>query len=174
MGRSGTVCCPVALGRLQDEEALVTTLAIQHSPGREPRVGKWLRLQLGNAALALAPASPMQLAGRGPGSRAVASDAERSFLVRASGDLTDCRVLRRFQARCEALLHARIDHVVLDLSEVEQADTKLVACLLVVLRRARSVGVRLEVCCSHTVNEWLAFCRLTQLLQPSSGPSDNR
>ena len=144
------------------------TLAMHHRRGQQTRVGNRLRPQHKRPTSAFGPACRRQLVGPRPGRRTVGSGGEEIFL-RACGDLTDWRALRGFQSQCEALLHSGIDRVVLDLSEVRQADTKLVACLLVLLRRARNVNVQFEVRCSRTVNQWVAVCHLqTAVLGPTT------
>ena len=116
-------------------------LAMHHRGGQQIRVGNRHRPQLRRTASVFGTACRRQLVIPRPGLRTVGSGGEAIFL-RACGDLTDWRALRGFQSRCEALIHAGTDRVVLDLSEVQQADTKLVACLLILLRRARNVNVR--------------------------------
>ncbi len=138
----------------------MSTLTIHHSHGRQPRVAKWLRLQLGTDALALAPASPMQLAGTDPGSRAVESGAEKCFIVRASGDLTDPTRLTEFFRAVESRLASGPDRLVLDLTAVEAADTKLVACLVQVHHLARRASAGVELWPSERVRNWITLCHL--------------
>jgi anti-anti-sigma regulatory factor len=54
--------------------------------------------------------------------------------------------------------------VVIDLTATQLVDTKLVACLIAVLRRARRRGVRLEVHASPAVLQWLDVCRLRDVM----------
>ncbi|MFH0982192.1 MAG: hypothetical protein V2A79_11695 [Planctomycetota bacterium] len=85
-------------------------------------------------------------------------------LVNATGDLRETRVLQGFQRRCEAALNPGRPRVVVDLGRVVTADTKLVATLIMLLQRARSVGVPLELTVSSRVYDWITLCRVEWLL----------
>jgi ABC-type transporter Mla MlaB component len=83
-------------------------------------------------------------------------------VLRASGDLSDWRAVRELNRRCEAHLRVGRGRVVIDLSGVERADSKLVASLVLLARRARSVRVAFEIRPSSQVSNWIALCRVDQ------------
>ena len=93
--------------------------------------------------------------------------ADHLLVCCSDGNFLDAELVQHLYVLLHRLLESGVDRVVLDLSEVQQADTKLVGCLLVLLCRARSVNVRLEVRCSRIVKKWLAICHL----QPPSWAS---
>lgn len=87
-------------------------------------------------------------------------------IVEASGDLCASTAVNRFHRRCEKLITAEPPRAVLDLRNVTQADTKLVAVLVLMLRLARSINVALGIHVSPQIRQWITVCRVDQLLRP--------
>lgn len=81
-------------------------------------------------------------------------------VVRASGDLTGSTRLTEFFRALQSQLDSEPGRLVLDLTAVEAADTKLVACLVAARRHALRTDVRLELRLSPPVMNWLKICRL--------------
>lgn len=91
-------------------------------------------------------------------------------VVDAAGDLRDTRVLQVFHRRCEGTLNPAPRRVVVDLAGVTSADTKLVATLVLLLRRAHSEGVPLDLATPDRVNGWIMLCQVEHLLRPACVP----
>jgi ABC-type transporter Mla MlaB component len=87
-------------------------------------------------------------------------------VVTAAGNLRDTRVLQVLHRRCEEALNPGRRCVAVNLTNVTDADTKLVAALIVLLQRARSMGVPLDVSVSDGVYDWIKLYRVERLLQP--------
>jgi ABC-type transporter Mla MlaB component len=81
-----------------------------------------------------------------------------------AGDLTRPAGVQELYERCRRRLRSRCRCLVVDLSEVSQVDTKLVASLVVLKRYAHSTGQRVEVRYSEPVRAWLRVCRLDGVL----------
>ena len=88
-------------------------------------------------------------------------------VVDATGNLCDTRVLQGFHRRCEQVLSSGKRRVTLDLANVMSADTKLVATLITLLRRAQLEGVHLKLMVSKRVYGWITVCRVERLLRPT-------
>ena len=54
--------------------------------------------------------------------------------------------------------------MIIDLRQVESADTKLMACLVAVSQLARASSVRVELWSSTAVLDMMEFCKLRWLL----------
>jgi anti-anti-sigma regulatory factor len=89
----------------------------------------------------------------------------RRKVVRGTGDMTNCEEIRALSLKCARAIGSGHGVLVIDLSTVERADTKLMACLVSVVQLARSSSVRLELRSNRTVRELAEFCRLTWLIQ---------
>ncbi len=85
-------------------------------------------------------------------------------VIPAGADMTDWQSVRDLQLRCESSLPRTRRRVVLDLSRVTGADSKLIACVVVALRRTRARSLRLEIKPSACVRKWIDICRLEDLL----------
>ena len=88
-------------------------------------------------------------------------------VINATGDLRDTRVLQAFHRHCEEALNARHRPLRFNLDDVDSADTKLVATLLVLRQRARAVGVPVELTVSGRVYERISLCQVEGALQPA-------
>ena len=75
----------------------------------------------------------------------------RPIVVTAPARMTDWRAVQDFRHRCESSLQRAPKRIILDLTLVQAADTKLVACLVTVLRRARARSTVVEIRPSGTV-----------------------
>lgn len=89
-------------------------------------------------------------------------------------DLTDARRIDALFRDCAREVDAMAQEasasavtnavVIIDLTATKIVDTKLIACLVAVLRRARRLGVRLELRASPSVREWLELCHLRDVM----------
>ena len=84
---------------------------------------------------------------------------EEPQFVTVSGDLRDSKAVRAFHQRCKALIASGPRQVALNLSGVDQADTKLVAALVLIACLARSADIAVNIQVSSTLREWIAVCR---------------
>lgn len=89
-------------------------------------------------------------------------------ILRLSGDLRSGTDIESVRRRGLASVRPGLRRVVIDLEYVDEADTKLIACLLYLRRIADSAGVRLEVRLSPRVRQWLELCQAGYLLPPSA------
>lgn len=94
-----------------------------------------------------------------------AGDATRDDVVIGEGDMTSSERVRELFNRCRRMLRQGAARIVIDLQAVTRADTKIIACLVVLHRIARGASVRLEICLSQTVMEMARICRLEALVQ---------
>jgi anti-anti-sigma regulatory factor len=109
--------------------------------------------------------------GHGPPIRIVSRMGTGHVMV-AAADMTSSDQVRDLFNRCRKMLRQGVRHMVIDLHGVEAADTKLVACLVVVYQMARSASARLEICLSNAVLEVARMCRLDWLARElSAAPS---
>jgi len=88
----------------------------------------------------------------------------RPVVVTAPAVMTGWQAVRDFQHRCESPLHGEANGLILDLTQVQAVDTKLVACLVTVQRRARARAVSLEIRPSAAVRDLADLCRLGTFL----------
>lgn len=94
--------------------------------------------------------------------------------MRGSSDMTSCEQIRQLFVRCRRII-GEGNAIVLDLNNVDQADTKLMACLVAVYQLARASSVRMELCPSMAVRDVVEVCRLGWLLEQTracSNPSE--
>ncbi len=59
---------------------------------------------------------------------------------------------------------AGVPRMTLDLRGVEQADSALMAAIVLLARRCQKQGLRVYVRCSQSVRAWLELCRLDGLV----------
>ncbi|MHC4427944.1 MAG: STAS domain-containing protein [Planctomycetota bacterium] len=126
----------------------------------------WLRTLLLWRGQSASEASGRRAGSEGPPGPTTPAPAQRpkTRVVSVGGDLSDWRAVSELNRREEALLRRSGGRVVLDLQGVERADSKLVASLLALARRARSTRVGFEVRPSSQVRKWITFCRVDQHL----------
>jgi len=89
-----------------------------------------------------------------------------THVVAAMGNLCDTQVLQGFHRRCERALNADCRRIRANLVGVQDANTKLIATLITIARRARSAGVPLELTVSDRMRSWITLYRLEQVLRP--------
>lgn len=94
------------------------------------------------------------------------------FVVRAGADLTDDDRISDLLSCCSGeiertALHGSRSRLLVDLAATERANSKLIACMIVVVRTARQRGVVVELKLSPLVEHWLKICRLDWLAQPT-------
>lgn len=92
----------------------------------------------------------------------------RRWTIAAGGDLRDGAGVARLHATAAELLERRARSLVIDLSGIELADTKLIAALIVIRREARRAGTRLTVRHSPAVLRWLGAFKLQEVCPPSA------
>ena len=98
---------------------------------------------------------------------------EEQSVIRANGDLRGCEEVSGLHQRCQLQMTTGIKTLRIDLSQVEFADTKLVACLLDLKRTARSRGIRMGIAASPAVSRWISLNLLEDiLLPPGEAPLD--
>lgn len=83
------------------------------------------------------------------------------------------RVLALFQV-CKERLVDRPARLRLDLTGVERADSKLVACLVAVRRLAIAAGTTLELRASKAVRTWIGICHLDGAFEETPGGAQSR
>jgi len=82
-----------------------------------------------------------------------------------AADMTRWQEVKRLFQQCRRLLRECPDCLVVDLTDVERADTKLVSCLVRVYQLANAESVKIEMILPKSVEEILAVCRLEQLIE---------
>jgi ABC-type transporter Mla MlaB component len=81
-----------------------------------------------------------------------------------TGDLTDGDAITDLLVKCKnAMKHHARQNLTVDLTNVEAADTKLIAALVILRRWAASVDVELVLHVPRCVQRWLSVCRLESL-----------
>jgi len=86
-------------------------------------------------------------------------------VVTASGDLRDTRLLQSFHRRCEEAVSPRRRRVAVDLGRVTDANTKLIATLVLLRRWAQAQGVLLDLNVPDCVHDWMTLCQVEWLLR---------
>lgn len=85
----------------------------------------------------------------------------QNHIINADDDMTSDDQIGQLFSRGRQLIRSRCaDRVVIDLQKVSRADTKLIACLVVLYQVARSASIRLELCVSQAVLDIATICRL--------------
>lgn len=91
-------------------------------------------------------------------------------VVTADGDLSSSQTVKVMYASVKrAIEDKHAESVLVDLSDVDIADTKVVACLVVLRRTAARAGKRLDVRLSPAVAAWTGVCRLNKLMDEVIG-----
>ena len=96
----------------------------------------------------------------------------KHIVVKAGCNLCTCRDLLAFHRRCRSQLRSGISPLELDLTEVEHADTKLIACLVDLQRTACDCSAQMEIKSSPVVRRWASLCHLEHHLLRPSGSRD--
>jgi ABC-type transporter Mla MlaB component len=101
--------------------------------------------------------------------RVKSADDLKPLVIRPVGDMTSCEQVGVLFQRCRRVIgEAGRRAVVLDLLDVGQADTKLVACLVAVYQMSRDSSVRLEMRASRVVLDLFELCRLQRLVDQTA------
>jgi ABC-type transporter Mla MlaB component len=90
-------------------------------------------------------------------------------VLRLRGDAADPERVQRLLREFLAHLRRGTDRIHLDMLAVERADSKLVACLVVLAGRARRSGCHVTVACTDLVWSWISVCRLDDLFERRPG-----
>jgi len=88
-----------------------------------------------------------------------------AVLIRAPEDLSEEEAVRVIHARAREAIAAGATTLMVDLADVIRADTKIVACLVVLRRMARRSGCALDVRLSPAVAAWTGVCRVQQVIR---------
>jgi ABC-type transporter Mla MlaB component len=103
------------------------------------------------------------------------SDGDRSLdharrLTAAHEDLTGCHRVRDLLRDCRQALAQTRGALIVDLTEVHRADTKLVAAIVLIYRQAATRAIPIQLCVSDEVASLLRVCKLQTLLNDSPRP----
>jgi hypothetical protein len=95
------------------------------------------------------------------------------FVIRAGADLTDDARIGDLLRCCSGeiertALRGGRSRLLIDLAATDHANSKLIACMIMVVRNARQRGVQVELKLSPMVQHWLKICRLDWLAQPTT------
>jgi len=94
----------------------------------------------------------------------------RVTVVTTDRDLSSSQTVRAMYTLVNrAIADQHAESVLVDLSDVDIADTKVVACLVVLRRTATRAGKRLDVRLSPAVAAWTGVCRLSKLVDEVIG-----
>jgi hypothetical protein len=99
--------------------------------------------------------------------RGVSNGGSRT-VVRAAADMTSCEQVRQLFLHCRRSIGDAGGCLQVDLKGVDQADTKLMACLVAVYQLARAASVRMELSPSGCVLQMAEVCRLGWLIDQTS------
>lgn len=88
-----------------------------------------------------------------------------AVIIRAPEDLSEEEAVRVIHARAREAIAAGATTLMVDLADVLRADTKIVACLVVLRRLAQRSGCALDVRLSPAVAAWTGVCRLQQVIR---------
>lgn len=100
----------------------------------------------------------------GPGRRHAAHLA-RYEIVEADSDMTDLTGTSSFLDRSLRRLLRKPVVLVIDLEQVQRADTKLVACLVMIFREAHRLRIQIEFRMSAAAEAVVRLCRLDAMIQ---------
>lgn len=103
-------------------------------------------------------------AGSNPGCHAF--DPVKTQVLRFVGSARNDKTVRALHSKALELLRPGRRRVVLDLTGVTDADTKVVASLVDAIRHARATCVALDILVSTAVYAWISLCKVEQMLAP--------
>lgn len=95
----------------------------------------------------------------------------RTRIVEVTLNVRDPAGLADLARRCASALDLPCRRLVIDLTAVRHADTRLLASLVLIRRAARQAGVPIELRVSPHVREWLAVYGLTRIA-PIAPPAE--
>jgi len=93
----------------------------------------------------------------------IVGEPDYSRAVAISGDLTNCDLVRAFWQASIGVLEQEPPELWLNLTRVGQADTKLAACVVALIRRADECGTIVHIIGSAVVQDVLNLCRVPPL-----------
>jgi ABC-type transporter Mla MlaB component len=79
--------------------------------------------------------------------------------------MTSCEQIRELSLKCAKAIGDKRRSLIIDLVQVERADTKLMACLVSIYQLALSSSVSVELRPSASVLDLAEFCRLGWLIE---------
>ncbi|MCK6484190.1 MAG: STAS domain-containing protein [Phycisphaerae bacterium] len=106
--------------------------------------------------------------------RVMRVDPKRTCVIRLAGNLREPAAIQNLCDETDRAIRAGRPRVVVDAAEVKEADTKLVAALVIAVRRARLARVALELLLSPHLQQWVSLCGLDWVLRKWSGASDKK
>lgn len=89
-----------------------------------------------------------------------------TLVIRAPEDLSSPEAVRTIYSVAKRAIQVGSGPVCIDLGEVTRADTKIVACLIVLRRAAERARVKLDIRLSSAVDAWTGLCRVQGVLTP--------
>lgn len=92
---------------------------------------------------------------------------ERLCVVRACPDLTGDNEINAVLGDARAGLERHVRRIRIDMTGVRIADSKMIACLVLVRRLSGTAGATLEILASETVVSWLRLYHLEWVLRCS-------
>jgi anti-anti-sigma regulatory factor len=90
---------------------------------------------------------------------------DQSQVIAMEGDLRKTDSIREFWQLAIELLALKPTALWINFTKVSFADTKLAACIIAIIRRAREMGIRLFIIGSSAVEEVLLLCKIPPLQQ---------
>ena len=99
--------------------------------------------------------------------------AERTCVVRACSDLTGDNEINAVLGDARAGLERHVRRIRIDMTGVRIADSKVIACLVLVQRLTSSAGATLEILASETVVTWFRLYHVEWVLHRSC-PTDRQ
>ena len=100
-----------------------------------------------------------------PSSFVISTDSPNEYAIVIGGDLSNIDSVRGFWQSVIQTLEQSPETIWLNLTQVDNADTKLAACLVAILRRADSTGTSVHIVGSSVVDEVMALCKVPPLKQ---------
>lgn len=96
--------------------------------------------------------------------------AESMCVVTACPDLTGDNEINAVLGDARAGLERHVRRIRIDMTGVRIADSKVIACLVLVQRLSSSAGVTLEILASETVVTWFRLYHVEWVLRRSVAP----
>jgi len=91
------------------------------------------------------------------------TELSQSGVLAIGGDLRNVDIIRLFWTEAIELLNEKPHVVWINLKGVRYADTKLIACIVALLRRAEEQGIQLFIVGSNAVQEVMRLCKIPKI-----------
>ena len=91
------------------------------------------------------------------------SELDQHAIVAIDGDLRNIDIIRLFWEEAIELINKQPPVVWINLKGVRFADTKLIACIVALLRRAEERGIQLWIVGPNAVLEVMRLCKFPQI-----------